>query len=130
MDADGKAFEDASKDRTFTLSGKSQFTDTVGNMVLQSKDGTITNLLAGITLQGATEPTTLIPNINNNTTPPLTRFTSKASGNTQSPLVCYIEFASPTTNPENYWHNAPLDTSKSYSDTISWTATETTLPLE
>ncbi|EMF0060874.1 hypothetical protein PFZ79_002757, partial [Enterococcus hirae] len=57
---------------------------------------------------------------------PTTQFTSKASGNTQSPLVRYIEFASPTSTNKWFSSSPGLDTSKSYSDTISWTATETT----
>ena len=123
VNADGNAFEDTSKNRIFSLSSSSQYVNARNQMVLQTKTGIQGALVANITDQGATEPTTLMPNMQN-TSSPSTQFTSKASGNTESPLVRYIEFASPITSTDYFFESSPLDPSKSYSDTISWTASE------
>ena len=128
VDADGKAFEDSSKDRTFNVSGTSQYLDSNKYMIV--KDSNNPNTWAWLysekTEQGAAEPTTLTDQLkaNNCLVSDIQNivFTSKASGNTNSPLSRYISFGSPM--PGSTEH--PLDLSKNYSDTISWTATETT----
>ncbi|EMF0060671.1 hypothetical protein PFZ79_002504, partial [Enterococcus hirae] len=126
VDANGKAFEDYSKNRTFSISGIFQDVDDDDYMIMKSTiDDHYAWLYNETTDQGDAEPTGLTKQlmINSGSIKSIQNlnFSSKATGNTHSPLIRYMIFASPTTGTQ---HN--LDSKKSYSNTISWTATETT----
>ena len=117
VDADGSAFEDRSKDRTFSLLGKSFYDD--GWLEMKETNSDVkADLYVGIGALGSSNTDaesvhqTLLNSHNENTIIKNINFTSKMAGNT-IPLTCCIVFEGNTTV------HLPLDLSKSYSDTIS-----------
>ncbi|OUZ27896.1 hypothetical protein A5806_002504 [Enterococcus faecium] len=126
VDEKGNNFEDSSSDRTFSMTGNPNFMGGDGvSMIIETTDyKDLAWLYSEKTDQGATEPTSLTDQLNKNNGSVKDiqniEFSSKASGNTASPLVRYVTFGSPMPGYTNH----PLDLNKSYSNTISWTATE------
>lgn len=117
--AEGSSFEDPSRNRSFSVSGTSQYV-AYENMCIppinQTSDlRTAPWLYASIADQGAVKPTGIPSNASSDpkTIQNIT-FESKADGNSHSPLTRYITFAANVSNNRNV----------NYSDKISWTAKE------
>ena len=125
VDANGAAFEDPSGNRTFSVSGTSQVTANQEWLMMKDSNGNTVDLAFGVTDQGRNNPAVIqqvMDNVKDNNVKNLQNitFTSNSQGNTSKPLTRGVAFFANTAS------KAPLDLSKSYSDTISWTASETT----
>ena len=134
VNADGAAFEDPSENRTFSVSGTSQVTSMsigmrpiIHNIAMKDENGKLADLAFGVTDQGQNNPgaiQTVMDGVKNNSVKNLQNitFTSNSQGNTSKPLTRGMAFFANTAA------KFPLNPSKNYTDTISWTASETTPP--
>lgn len=125
VDADGKTFADPSKDRTFTVSATSADTDGENNdWVLKAKDGTLATLL--VNKQNVDMGLKFYQPSDNN--PCNFNYVSNANGkgSVVSSTVTFAATLQTFDKGSQYKKIQGMDRNKNYSDTISWTAKETT----